>query len=63
MQTRLGSEDGLTFCELSYQLMQGYDFLHLYQNFGVNIQVKSNQERGMISIKILRSVEVTNGVI
>ena len=40
VQSRLNSEDGLTFCELSYQLMQGYDYLHLHRTFGVNVQVK-----------------------
>ena len=40
VQSRLSAEDGLNFCELSYQLMQGYDFFHLNKNFGVNVQVK-----------------------
>ncbi len=39
VQSRLHSEDGLNFCEFSYQLMQGYDFLHLYQQYRVNVQV------------------------
>ena len=40
VQSRLGTDDGLTFCELSYQLMQGYDFYHLNKCFGVNVQVE-----------------------
>lgn len=39
VQSRLDSEDGLNFCEFSYQLMQGYDFYHLRKHFGVNVQV------------------------
>lgn len=31
-------EGGLTFMELGYQLLQSYDFLHLYQNYGCIMQ-------------------------
>jgi tyrosyl-tRNA synthetase len=31
-------EGGLTFMELGYQLLQSYDFLHLYQNYNCIIQ-------------------------
>ncbi|BBH54154.1 tyrosine--tRNA ligase [Fluviispira sanaruensis] len=31
-------EGGLTFMELGYQLLQSYDFLHLYQNYNCAIQ-------------------------
>jgi tyrosyl-tRNA synthetase len=31
-------EGGLTFMELGYQLLQSYDFLHLYQNFNCIVQ-------------------------
>lgn len=31
-------EKGLSFLEFNYMLMQGYDFLHLFQNFGVKLQ-------------------------
>src|SRR5262249_46461477 len=29
VKTRLNSEEGMSFTEFSYQLLQGYDFLHL----------------------------------
>ncbi len=32
------NEGGLTFMELGYQLLQSYDFLHLYQNYNCIIQ-------------------------
>lgn len=32
------SEKGLSFLEFNYMIMQSYDFYHLYQNFGCNMQ-------------------------
>ncbi len=29
------SSEGMSFTEFSYQLMQGYDFLHLYREKGL----------------------------
>ena len=31
-------EKGLSFLEFNYMLMQGYDFLHLFQNYGVKLE-------------------------
>ncbi len=31
-------EKGLSFLEFNYMIMQSYDFYHLYQNFGCNMQ-------------------------
>ena len=31
-------ERGLTFLEFNYMIMQSYDFLHLYQNYGCNME-------------------------
>ena len=28
------AEAGLSFTEFSYQLLQGYDYLHLYREYG-----------------------------
>ena len=35
---RLASEDGLTFLEFNYMLMQSYDFLKLYEEYGCNLE-------------------------
>lgn len=35
---RLASEDGLSFLEFNYMLMQSYDFLKLYEEYGCNLQ-------------------------
>lgn len=43
------SSEGMSFTEFSYQLMQGYDFLHLYQNFGCKIQMGGSDQWGNIT--------------
>ncbi len=35
---RLTSEEGLTFLEFNYMLMQSYDFLKLYEEYGCNLE-------------------------
>ncbi len=35
---RLASEEGLTFLEFNYMLMQSYDFLKLYEEYGCNLE-------------------------
>ncbi len=37
-------ERGLTFFELSYMLMQSYDFLHLYNTYGCKLQMGGNDQ-------------------
>ena len=34
-----GDGDGMSFTEFTYQLLQGYDFLHLYQEYGCKVQL------------------------
>jgi tyrosyl-tRNA synthetase len=34
------SESGISFTEFSYQLLQGYDFVHLARTHGVRMQVR-----------------------
>lgn len=48
VQKRLNGEarDGLSFTEFTYQLLQGYDFLYLYQNRGVKLQLGGNDQWG-----------------
>lgn len=31
VKTRLNSEDGMSYTEFTYQLLQGYDFVHLFK--------------------------------
>ena len=37
-------ERGLTFFELSYMLMQSYDFLHLYNTYGCKLEMGGNDQ-------------------
>ncbi len=48
VQQRLNgtARDGLSFTEFTYQLLQGYDFLHLYRAHGVRLQLGGNDQWG-----------------
>ena len=48
VQQRLNgtARDGLSFTEFTYQLLQGYDFLKLYQDKGVRLQLGGNDQWG-----------------
>ena len=40
VQSRLGEDGaGISYAEFSYALIQGYDFLHLYKDKGVSLQI------------------------
>ena len=43
------SEGALTFTEFSYQILQGNDFLHLFDNFGCTIEVGGADQWGNIT--------------
>jgi tyrosyl-tRNA synthetase len=42
-------ETGLSFTEFSYQLLQGYDFYHLYKNYGIKLQMGGSDQWGNIT--------------
>lgn len=42
-------ESGMSFTEFSYQLVQGYDFYHLYLNNGVKLQMGGSDQWGNIT--------------
>ena len=48
VQKRLNGEarDGLSFTEFTYQLLQGYDFLHLYESKGCKLQLGGSDQWG-----------------
>ena len=50
VKKRIGSEskDGMSFTEFSYQLVQGTDFLHLYNDFGCKLQMGGSDQWGNI---------------
>jgi len=43
------SNAGLSFTEFTYQLVQGYDFLHLYSNHGCMLQMGGSDQWGNIT--------------
>ena len=43
------SRDGLSFTEFTYQLLQGYDFLNLYQTKGCKLQLGGSDQWGNIT--------------
>lgn len=43
------SNSGLSFTEFTYQLVQGYDFLHLYNNNGCMLQMGGSDQWGNIT--------------
>ncbi len=51
VKKRLNGEfsEGMSFTEFSYQLMQGYDFLHLYKDKSITLQMGGSDQWGNIT--------------
>ncbi|WP_339846674.1 tyrosine--tRNA ligase [uncultured Dokdonia sp.] len=51
VKNRLTGEDadGMSFTEFTYQMVQGYDFLHLYKNEGITLQMGGSDQWGNIT--------------
>lgn len=49
VKNRLEGENGISFTEFSYQLLQGFDFLHLYENKNCKIQMGGSDQWGNIT--------------
>jgi tyrosyl-tRNA synthetase len=49
VRARIESEEGLSFTEFSYQLLQAYDFYFLNQNHGVTVQIGGSDQWGNIT--------------
>jgi tyrosyl-tRNA synthetase len=52
-------ENGLSFIEFNYQLLQSYDFLQLYKRHGCRLQIGGDDQWGNIvaGIELIRRVE------
>ncbi len=60
IQSRLGDGgSGISYAEFSYSLIQGYDFLHLYREKGVTLQVAGADQWGnsIAGVDLIRRVE------
>lgn len=60
IQNRLGEGgSGISYAEFSYALIQGYDFLHLYREHGVTLQLCGADQWGnsIAGVELIRRVE------
>ncbi len=59
VKTRLESQEGISFTEFCYQILQGYDFLHLYRTTGCRLQIGGSDQWGNITAgtELIRRVE------
>ena len=49
VKRRIESEDGITYTEFSYSLLQAYDFLELYDRLGCTLQMGGSDQWGNIT--------------
>ena len=49
VRNRIEREEGLSFTEFSYMLLQSYDFLYLYDNYGCKLQTGGSDQWGNIT--------------
>ncbi len=52
VKSRLQSEEGISFTEFTYQLLQAYDFYHLYTEHGVELEGGGSDQWGNITAGI-----------
>jgi len=59
VQSRLSDDgDGISYAEFSYSLIQGYDFLHLFREKGVTLQVAGADQWGnsIAGVEMIRRI-------
>ena len=58
-RTKLESESGLSFLEFNYMLLQAYDFLHLYQEYGCVMQAGGSDQwaNSLAGADLIRKIE------
>lgn len=49
VKSRLAREDGISYTEFSYMLLQSYDYLHLYDHAGCTLQTGGSDQWGNIT--------------
>ena len=56
---RLASEQGISFTEFSYQILQGMDFLELHRRYGCTLQTGGNDQWGNLlsGVELVRKVD------
>ncbi|KAK9806707.1 hypothetical protein WJX73_010861 [Symbiochloris irregularis] len=48
VKQRLSRDEGISFTEFTYQLLQGFDFVHLCRHHGVRLQIGGSDQMGNI---------------
>ena len=65
VKNRISSESssGMSFTEFTYQLIQGYDFLHLHKNYNCTIQMGGSDQWGNITTgtELIRRIDSGKG--
>jgi tyrosyl-tRNA synthetase len=61
VRNRFNSEEGMSFTEFSYQLLQAYDFFHLYTHNNVILQIGGSDQWGNITEGIELVRKLTGG--
>ena len=56
IKTRLQTQEGISFAEFTYQLLQAYDFLVLFQKYNCDVQIGGSDQLGNIvqGIELIR---------
>ncbi|KAL9682085.1 hypothetical protein QQ045_013878 [Rhodiola kirilowii] len=64
VKKRLDSEQGMSYTEFTYQLLQGYDFVYLFENEGVSVQIGGSDQWGNITAgtDLIRRISQAEGV-
>jgi tyrosyl-tRNA synthetase len=59
VKARLESENGISFTEFSYQLLQANDYLHLCRNHGVDLQIGGSDQWGnlLAGVDLIRKAD------
>ena len=57
------SKEGMSFTEFTYQLVQGYDFLHLHRKYGCTLQMGGSDQWGNITTgtELIRRIDGGKG--
>ena len=60
-KARINNGKGLSFAEFTYTLLQGYDFWHLFNRYGVNLQIGGSDQWGNLlsGVDLIRKKENT----
>ncbi len=61
VKKRIESENGISFTEFTYQLIQGYDFYFLYKNYNCKLQMGGSDQWGNITTGAELIRRKTNG--